>query len=87
MAAFEATGEADCLRMARRIPELIGRHAAENEWRIPEHFVADWRMDRTYAGHMSPLSNDAWNGRGYLIPALPTTGSVIGGRRNAMKSE
>lgn len=54
MAAFEATGDAYYLRMAERIAELIiRRHAADNEWRIPEHFSADWKVDRTYAG--SPM--------------------------------
>ena len=54
MAAFEATGNAEYLRMAERIAELfIHRHAAENDWRIPEHYSADWQVDRTYAG--SPM--------------------------------
>ncbi len=51
MAAFEATEEAEYLRMAERIAELIiRRHAAENDWRLPEHFTSDWRVDRDYAG-------------------------------------
>ena len=40
MAAFEATNDSTYLRMAERIAELIiRRHAAENDWRLPEHFT------------------------------------------------
>ncbi len=54
MAAFEATGDSDYLRMAERVAALIvRRHAAENGWRLPEHFTADWQLDRTYSG--SPM--------------------------------
>ena len=51
MAAFEATEEVEYIHMAERIAELIiRRHAAENDWRLPEHFTSDWRVDRDYAG-------------------------------------
>ncbi|SDE78704.1 AGE family epimerase/isomerase [Limimaricola pyoseonensis] len=51
MAAFEATGDARHLEMAERIAELIvNRRARENGWRLAEHFHADWRVDRNYAG-------------------------------------
>jgi mannose/cellobiose epimerase-like protein (N-acyl-D-glucosamine 2-epimerase family) len=54
MAAFEATGDSNYLRMAERIADLIvRRHARENDWRIPEHFDADWRVNKDYAG--SPM--------------------------------
>ena len=47
MAAFEATADSTYLRMAERIAELIVRErAAENAWRLPEHFTQDWRVDR-----------------------------------------
>jgi sulfoquinovose isomerase len=52
MAAFEATGDSTYLRMAERIADLIvARHAAGNEWRVPEHFDADWQLDRDYDGN------------------------------------
>lgn len=51
MAAFEATGDGSFLRMAERVADLIiRRHAAENGWRLPEHFTADWQVDRNYSG-------------------------------------
>ncbi|KAF0675247.1 AGE family epimerase/isomerase [Profundibacterium mesophilum] len=51
MAAHEATGTARYLRMAERIAELlVHRRARENDWRLAEHFDADWRVDRGYAG-------------------------------------
>ena len=52
MAAFEVTGDSNYLHMAERIADLIiRRHAAENSWRIPEHFGADWRANKDYAGN------------------------------------
>ncbi len=52
MAAFEATNDSNYLRMAERIADLIVRnHAAENHWRLPEHFDADWLVNKDYAGN------------------------------------
>ena len=52
MAAFEVTGDSNYLRMAERIADLIiRRHAADNSWRLPEHFGADWRANKDYAGN------------------------------------
>jgi sulfoquinovose isomerase len=52
MAAFEATGDSTYLAMAERIAQLIiGRHAAENGWHLPEHFTADWRSDKEHDGN------------------------------------
>ena len=51
MAAFEAFGDRRHLTMAERIAELvIDRHARAEGWRVPEHFTADWEVDRDYAG-------------------------------------
>ncbi|HZH50852.1 MAG TPA: AGE family epimerase/isomerase [Microvirga sp.] len=52
MAAFEATGERAYLDKAERIAELIiGRHAASLDYRVAEHFTADWTLDRDYRGY------------------------------------
>ena len=51
MAAFEATGERAYLDKAERIADLILRqNAAAADWRVPEHFHADWSVDRDYRG-------------------------------------
>lgn len=51
MAAFEATGEAEYLARAESIADLIlRRRAAEADWRVPEHYRADWSVDRDYRG-------------------------------------
>ncbi|PWK76240.1 AGE family epimerase/isomerase [Aminobacter sp. AP02] len=51
MAAFEATGDSTYLSMAERIADLIiRRHSAAAGWRLPEHFSADWKVDRDYSG-------------------------------------
>ena len=51
MAAFEATGERIYLTRAESIADLILRRLAAVEgWRVPEHFHADWTIDREYKG-------------------------------------
>ncbi|MBL4805728.1 MAG: AGE family epimerase/isomerase [Rhodobacteraceae bacterium] len=51
MAAFEATNDSNYLTMATRIADLIiNRHARENDWRVPEHFDANWNVDKGYTG-------------------------------------
>jgi sulfoquinovose isomerase len=51
MAAYEATGDAECLAMAESIADLlIRRVTAGNNWRLPEHFSAEWAIDRDYSG-------------------------------------
>ena len=43
MAAFEATGERSYLDKAERIADLIlRRNAGAADWRVPEHYHADW---------------------------------------------
>jgi mannose/cellobiose epimerase-like protein (N-acyl-D-glucosamine 2-epimerase family) len=51
MAAFEATGDANYLAKAESVADLIlRRRAAEAEWRVPEHYRADWSVDWDYRG-------------------------------------
>jgi sulfoquinovose isomerase len=51
MAAFEATGDKAWLDMAESIATLIvHKNARANDWRLPEHFNANWRLDRDYSG-------------------------------------
>src|SRR4051812_8063520 len=52
MAAFEATSDRSYLEKAERIASLIiGRHAAALDYRVAEHFHADWSLDRDYRGY------------------------------------
>ncbi len=54
MAAFEATNDPTCLTMAERVAErVVGANGATNDWRLPEHFSSDWRVNKEYAG--SPI--------------------------------
>ena len=54
MAALEATDDTAYLRMAEQIAErIVGANAADNDWRLPEHFRSDWTVDRDYSG--SPM--------------------------------
>ncbi|MGO8800534.1 MAG: AGE family epimerase/isomerase [Roseiarcus sp.] len=51
MAAFEATGDRLYLERAESIADLILRRmAGSNDWRVPEHYRADWTIDREYKG-------------------------------------
>lgn len=51
MAAYEATGERSFLDKAESIADLIlRRNAAAADWRVPEHYKADWTVDRDYRG-------------------------------------
>ena len=51
MAAYEATGERMYLDWAESIATLIiSKNAAAAGWQVPEHYDADWRLDRDYAG-------------------------------------
>jgi sulfoquinovose isomerase len=51
MAAFEATSDRGFLAKAESIADLIlRRSAAAYDWRVPEHYRADWTVDRDYKG-------------------------------------
>lgn len=51
LAAFEATGDTVFLSRAGRILEFfIGKNAAANGWRIPEHYRSDWTINRNFQG-------------------------------------
>lgn len=51
LAAFEATGNQSYLDMARSIISFFVHGVApENGFRLPEHFTADWAVDRSYSG-------------------------------------
>lgn len=66
MAAFEATGERSYLEMGERIAALIiNRHARDLGWRVGEHFTADWKLDRTYAG--DPMFRPAGTTPGHAL--------------------
>ena len=52
MAAFEATGEQIYLARAQMILDFfVGKAGAENNWRLPEHFNAQWQVDLDYEGN------------------------------------
>lgn len=52
MAAYEVTGDNTYLGMALMIAELIiGKFAAHNAWRLPEHFDGAWNLTLDYVGN------------------------------------
>ena len=51
LAAFEATGHPRWLERAGRILDFfLNRIAPAEGWRVPEHYTADWLIDRDYRG-------------------------------------
>jgi sulfoquinovose isomerase len=51
MAAFEATGNTSYLQKAESIASLIiGKHAANLDYRVAEHFDENWNVDMNYKG-------------------------------------
>ncbi len=51
LAAFEATGEGVWLERSGRILDFFAhRVAPAHDWRLPEHYRADWSVDPGYAG-------------------------------------
>lgn len=51
LGAFEATGREKFLIRAGRILDFFLRGIAPaHDWRLPEHYTADWQVDPTYAG-------------------------------------
>lgn len=50
--AYEATGREIYLTRAGRILDFFVRvQGVEENWRLPEHYTQDWRVDRTYSGN------------------------------------
>ena len=66
MAAFQATGVAMYLEMAESIAQLIiNQHARAADWRVPEHFDAQWRVDYEYDGN--PMFRPAGTTPGHAL--------------------
>lgn len=52
LTAFEATGRETYLNKAGRILDFfVHRIAGAENWRLPEHYTADWQIDRGYSGN------------------------------------
>ncbi|WP_425074770.1 AGE family epimerase/isomerase [Sagittula sp. S175] len=52
LAAFEATGDAHWLSRAGRVLDFFtARMAPAHNWRLPEHYTADWQVDPAYSGN------------------------------------
>lgn len=84
MAAHEATGEASYLAMAERIAAMIiDRQARAEGWRVPEHYGADWQVDRDYEG--DPMFRPAGTTPGHALEwsRLLVQLWSLGQRRNA----
>lgn len=89
MAAFEATGEAEYLAKAKRIAErIIGQSARACDWRVAEHFRADWTLDRDYY-HPNEMFRPAGTTPGHAMEwaRLILQLWVLDGRREAWMVE
>ncbi|WP_438955062.1 AGE family epimerase/isomerase [Cognatiyoonia sp.] len=92
LTAFEATGQAEYLEKAGRILEFfIGRIAPDYDWRLPEHYDAQWRVDLAYVGNPMFRPNGTTPGHSFELTRLhlqhwdlagrPDTGAPQAARR------
>lgn len=52
LTAYEATGRGIFLDRARRILDFfVAQIAPQEGWRLPEHYDANWQIDRSYSGN------------------------------------
>ncbi|MFW2589405.1 AGE family epimerase/isomerase [Sagittula sp. SSi028] len=66
LAAFEATGRKHFLKRAGRILSFfMDTIAPQYDWRIPEHYTADWQVDPAYAG--DPMFRPAGHTPGHSV--------------------
>lgn len=88
MAAYEATGDSTYLLMAERIADLIiNQHAANLQWRVAEHFDADWQVDPEYQGDPEFRPPGTTPGHALEWARLLVQLWTLGGRKHAwMKS-
>jgi len=88
MAAFEATGEREYLTKAEKIADLIIRRSAgANDFRVAEHFDADWNVDHGYNG--DPMFRPAGTTPGHALEwaRLVLQLWALGGKRHAWMPE
>ncbi|SPH18771.1 Sulfoquinovose isomerase [Defluviimonas aquaemixtae] len=52
LTAYEATDRAKYIDRAGRVLDFfLRRIAPAHDWRLPEHYTADWQVDRSYSGN------------------------------------
>lgn len=84
MAAFEATGDRSYLDKAESIADLvIRRRAGENGFRVPEHFDADWVLDKAYRGNEMFRPSGTTPGHSLEWARLVLQLWVLGGKTHA----
>jgi sulfoquinovose isomerase len=88
MAAFEATGNRAYLDTAERIADLIiRRRAAENGYRVAEHFDAGWVLDKAYKGDQMFRPPGTTPGHWLEWARLVLQLWALGGKRHAWMPE
>ncbi|GAB1363324.1 hypothetical protein MASR1M32_25600 [Rhodobacter sp.] len=84
LAAYESTGhEVHLIRAGRILDFFLRRIAPDHGWRLPEHYRADWSIDRAYSGDpmfrpagTTPATASRWHGfccNGGIWPGGPGT--------------
>ncbi|MGD0763042.1 MAG: AGE family epimerase/isomerase [Roseiarcus sp.] len=88
MAAFEATGERGFLDKAESIADrILRKNAAAADWRVPEHYSADWAVDRAYKGSDMFRPYGVTPGHGLEWARLALQLWELGGRKSAWLPE
>ena len=71
LTAFEATGESVCLQRAGRILDFfVGRITPTENWRLAEHYHADWSVDRDHEGNPMFRPRDTTPGHSFELGRL-----------------
>ena len=88
MSAFEATGDVAYLAKAERIADLIiGKHAANLNYRVAEHFHSDWTLNNDYVGSEIFRPSGSTPGHWLEWSRLLLQLWVLGGKKNGWMKE
>ncbi|CUI72152.1 AGE family epimerase/isomerase [Cognatishimia activa] len=84
LAAFEATGREKYLDRASRILHFFAHKIAPSEgWRLPEHYMENWAVDRSYSGNPMFRPAGTTPGHSFEIARLLLQFNELCGQPNA----
>jgi sulfoquinovose isomerase len=82
LSAYEITGDRHYLTRAQQILSFfIDRIGAHNGWRLPEHYRADWQVDRDYEGNPMFRPKGTTPGHSFELGRLLIQAWDLGGRK------
>jgi sulfoquinovose isomerase len=83
LSGFEVTGDAHYLNRANQILSfLVDQMGANNDWRLPEHYTADWQVDPDYEGNPMFRPKGTTPGHSFELGRLLIQAWDLGGRKD-----